>query len=76
MNGNIILLIFIIYFIVLLFISRLTTKNSNFYDLIHLITLGGPTGRVHQLTRISDTTENFSCIKVLSNNIYNEEVCR
>ena len=32
MNANIILLIFIIYFIVLLFISRLTTKNSNFYD--------------------------------------------
>ena len=32
MNANIILLIFIIYFFVLLFISRLTTKNSNFND--------------------------------------------
>ena len=32
MNANIILLIFKIYFIVLLFISRLPTKNSNFYD--------------------------------------------
>ena len=32
MNANIILLIFIIYFLVLLFISRLTTKKSNFDD--------------------------------------------
>ena len=30
MNANIILLIFIIYFLVLLFISRITTKKSNF----------------------------------------------
>lgn len=32
MNTNIILLIFIIYFLVLLFISRLTTKKSSFND--------------------------------------------
>ncbi len=32
MNANIILLIFIIYFLVLLFISRLTTKKSSFND--------------------------------------------
>ena len=32
MNANIILLIFIIYFFILLFISRLTSKNSNFND--------------------------------------------
>jgi len=32
MNANIILLIFIIYFLVLLFISNLTSKKSNFTD--------------------------------------------
>ena len=32
MNANIILLIFIIYFLVLLFISKLTTKKSSFND--------------------------------------------
>ena len=32
MNANIILLIFIIYFLVLLFISNLTSKKSTFTD--------------------------------------------